>query len=170
MVKSEHDIHAALEKWLKRADRVVIAGIGNPIRRDDFVGVKIVQDLEGKVSDKVSLLECETVPEGFMQEIVDIKPSHVLLVDAAILGLKPGDTRLVFPEKIMDFPAITTHVLPLRIFCEYITKITEAKIALLLIEPENTEFGEGLTPMVQDVAEKVVFILRKLCEIHKERS
>jgi hydrogenase 3 maturation protease len=162
LVKSENNIQDALEKWFTDADRVVIAGIGNPIRRDDFVGVKIVQNLEGKISDKVSLLECETVPESFMQEIVDIKPSHVLLIDAAILGLKPGETRLVFPEQVTDFPAITTHVLPLRIFCEYITKMTEAKIALLLIEPENTEFGEGLTSTVQDVAEKVLVVLRNI--------
>jgi len=162
LAKSEYNIQDALEKWFTDADKIVIAGIGNPIRRDDFVGVKIVQDLESKVSDKVSLLECETVPENFMQEIVDINPSHVLLVDAAILGLKPGETRLVFPEQVTNFPAITTHVLPLRIFCEYITKMTEAKIGLLLIEPENTEFGEGLTPTVQAVAEKVVVVLQKL--------
>jgi hydrogenase 3 maturation protease len=162
LAKREYNIQDVLEKWFTDAGRVVIAGIGNPIRRDDFVGVKIIQDLEGKVSDKVTLLECETVPESFMQEIVDINPSHVLLVDAAILGLKPGETRLVFPEQVTNFPAITTHVLPLRIFCEFITKMTEAKIALLLIEPEDTEFGEGLTQAVQAAAEKVVVVLRKL--------
>ncbi len=162
MVKSEYNIHDALEKWFADAERVVVAGIGNPIRRDDFVGVKIVQDLEERVSDKVSLLECETVPESFMQEIVDIKPSHVLLIDAAILGLKPGEIRLIYPEQVSDFPAITTHVLPLRIFCEYIAKMIKTKIALLLIEPENTDFGEGLTSITQDVAKKVVTVLRKL--------
>ena len=162
MANNEYNIQDVLEKWFADADRVVIAGIGNPIRRDDFVGVKLVQDLKGKISDEVRLLECETVPESFMQEIVDINPSHVLLIDAAILGLNPGEIRLVFSEQVKDFPAITTHVLPLRIFCEYITKMTEAKIALLLIEPEDTEFGEGLTPAVQAAAEKVVVVLRKL--------
>jgi len=162
LANKEDSIQDALEKWFTDADRVVIAGIGNPIRRDDFVGVKLVQDLKGKISDEVRLLECETVPESYMQEIVDINPSHVLLIDAAILGLKPGETRLVFPEQITDFPAITTHVLPLRIFCEYITRMTEAKIALLLIEPEDTEFGEDLTPTVQAAAENVVAVLRKL--------
>jgi hydrogenase 3 maturation protease len=155
LAEGEYNVQDALEKWFAGAERVVVAGIGNSIRRDDFVGVKIVQDLAGKVSDKVSLLECETVPESFMQEIVDLNPSHVLLVDAAILGLKPGETRLVFPEQVTNFPAITTHVLPLRIFCEYIKKMTEANIALLLIEPENTEFGEGLTPTVQAVASEL---------------
>jgi len=162
LAKDEYSIQDTLKKWFANAERVVVAGIGNPIRRDDFVGVKIVQNLEDEVSDKVNLLECETVPESFMQEIVDLKPSHVLLVDAAILGLKPGETRLIFPEQITDFPAITTHVLPLRIFCEYITKMTRAKIALLLIEPENTEFGEGLTPTAQAAAEKITKILLEL--------
>jgi hydrogenase 3 maturation protease len=162
LANEKYDLQKALEKWLASAKRVVVAGIGNPIRSDDFVGVKIVQDLQGKIPERVHLIECETVPESFMQEIVDFKPSHVLLVDAAVLGLKPSETRLVFPEQVTDFPAITTHVLPLRIFCEYIAKMTEAKIALLLIEPANVEFGEGLTPEVQVAAEKITQILRKL--------
>jgi len=162
LVKDEYSIQDALKKWFADAERVVVAGIGNPIRRDDFVGVKIVQDLKGKVSKNLCLIECETVPESFMQEIVDLKPSHVLLVDAAVRGLKPGETRLVFPEQVADFPAVTTHVLPLRIFCEYVAKMTETKIALLLIEPENTEFGEGLTSTVQAAAEKITKILLEL--------
>jgi len=162
MANGKYNIQEELKKWLIIAERVVVAGIGNPIRTDDFVGVKVIQNLQGKVPEKVSLIECETVPESFMQEIVDLKPSHVLLIDAAILGLKPGETRLVFPEQVTSFPAVTTHVLPLRVFCEYITKMTEAKIALLLIEPENTEFGEGLTSTVQAVAEKITKILLEL--------
>jgi hydrogenase 3 maturation protease len=162
LVKNEYSIQDALKEWFAGADKVVVAGIGNPIRSDDFVGVKIVQDLKGKVPENVHLIECETVPESFMQEIVDLKPSHVLLIDAAVLGLKPGETRLVFPEQVTNFPAITTHMLPLRIFCEYITKMTETKIALLLIEPENTEFGEDLTPEVQKAAEKIMEILLEL--------
>ena len=139
----------------------MVAGIGDSIRSDDFVGVKIVQDLQGKVPKNVCLIECETVPESFMQEIVDLNPSHVLLIDAAILGVKPGETRLVFPEQVADFPAITTHVLPLRIFCEYITQATRAKIVLLLIQPGKTEFGEGLTSEVDAAAKKSTGMLLK---------
>jgi Ni,Fe-hydrogenase maturation factor len=53
-------------------------------------------------------------------------------------------------------------VLPLRIFCEYIAKETGAKIALLLIEPENTEFGEGLTPQISSSAKNIVRILLEI--------
>ena len=162
MTKGKYDVQKALKKWLANAERVVVAGIGNPIRMDDFVGVKIVQDLKGKVSERIFLIECETVPESFLQPIVTFNPTHVLLIDAAILELKPGETRLMDPERIADFPAISTHMLPLRIFCEYLTATTKAKIALLLVEPKNVEFGEGLTPDVQAAAEKITNILLKL--------
>jgi len=162
LTKGEYDLQKKLKDWLAGAERVVVAGIGNPIRTDDFVGVKIVQDLEGKVSEKIHLLECETVPESFLEPIIEFNPTHVLLIDAAFLGLKPGAARLIDPERIADFPAVTTHMLPLRIFCEYITKMAGAKIALLLIEPKNAEFGEGLTPEVQAAAERITTVLLKL--------
>ncbi len=157
-----YHLSAELRSWLSNAKSVVIAGIGNSIRYDDFVGLKIVQDLQGKVSDKIHLIECETVPESFMDEIVNMKPSHVLLIDAAMLGLKPAEVRLYDAQKVIDFPAISTHMLPLRVFCDYITKLTEAKLALLLIQPKMVDFGEGLSPEVTLVAEQIEKLLLRL--------
>ena len=162
MAKGDYDFRKELKKWLTKSSKIVVAGIGNTIRMDDFVGVKIVQDLQGKVPKNVYLIECETVPESFMDEIVELKPSHVLLIDAAVMELKPGEVRLFDAEKVTSFPAISTHMLPLRVFCEYITQLSGAKIALLLIEPCNTEFGEGLTREVQETAEKITSAILKL--------
>lgn len=159
MTKGKTDFTKELQKWLANHGKVVIAGIGNPIRSDDFVGVKIIQDLQGKLPRNVCLIECETVPESFMDEIVNLKPSHVLLIDAAVMELKAGEIRLFDAEKVTDFPAISTHMLPLRVFCEYITQMSGAKIALLLIEPGNTDFGEGLTPKVSTSAKQIIKIL-----------
>jgi hydrogenase 3 maturation protease len=155
-------IQKVLRKWLSDAEKVVVAGIGNPIRTDDFVGVEIVRGLQGKVSEKTCLIECETVPESYIQQIVDFNPTHILLIDAAVLGLKPGESRLIKPEKLASFPAFSTHMLPLRIFCEYLTKTTGAKIALLLIEPKKTDFGEGLTTEVEISAQHAVDVLIEL--------
>jgi hydrogenase 3 maturation protease len=159
--REEYSIQEELKKWLSGAKRVVVAGIGNPIRMDDFVGVKIVQDLREKVSDKVLLIECETVPESSIQEIVDFKPTHVLLIDSAILDLKPGKARLTDCEQLTNFQSISTHDLPLRIFCEYVSKMTGARIVLLLIVPEKTDFGEGLSTEVKAAAENIVRVLTK---------
>ena len=162
LVEVNYDVKKELKKWLSDAEKVVVAGIGNSIRMDDFVGVKIVQDLQGKLSDRVYLIECETVPESFIQEIMDFNPTHILLIDAAILGLKPGESRLIKPEQLTDFPVFSTHMLPLRIFCEYLDKTTKAKIALLLIEPKKTDFGERLTDEVETEAKEIANFLIKL--------
>ena len=66
MVSRDRNVEKELRTWLSCARRVVVAGVGNPIRMDDFVGVKIVRDLQGKVSERVLLIECETVPESFV--------------------------------------------------------------------------------------------------------
>jgi hydrogenase 3 maturation protease len=157
-----NNLEKELQTWLSGATKVVVAGVGNAIRMDDFVGVKIVQDLTGKVSSKVHLIECETVPESFMDEIIEAKPSHVLLIDAAILGLQPGEVRLYDVEKLTNLPSISTHTLPLRVFCDYINQMAKTKIALLLIEPKNTEFGEGLSSEVAFSAHRIVGLLLKI--------
>ncbi len=151
-----------LERWFSGAKKVVVAGIGNPIRGDDYVGMKILEDLKGKVPNKVLLLECETVPESFLLDIEEFHPTHVLLIDAALQGLNAGEAKLVQVGQIAEFSAVTTHILPLNLFCDYITQTTGAKISLLLIEPKNMEFGEGLSPEVKASALKLTDTLLEL--------
>ena len=155
----ELQVEQELKNWFSDAKKVAIAGIGNPIRSDDYVGLKIVQDLQEKVSSDVLLLECETVPETYISDIQQFQPTHVLLIDAAFLNLKEGEMQLVKSDQIASFPAITTHLLPLHIFCDLIQSITGAKILLLLIQPGNIAFGEGLTLEVEETAKKVTSLL-----------
>ena len=112
--------------------------------------------------DTVLLLEAETVPESYLSEIEEFKPTHVLLIDAAFLGLRHGESVLMDSEKIADYSAMTTHLLPMRIFCEYIKQATGAKIALLLIEPKSMEFSEGLTMEVQAASQRLTKMLVEL--------
>ena len=162
MTKADYNLQPVLKKWLNKSKKVVIAGIGNPIRNDDYIGVKIVHELKNKVPSRVQIYECETVPESFLEPIIELNPTHVLLIDAAILRLKPGTIKLINPEQIINFSPITSHTLPLRVFCEFIKKTTESKIALLLIEPKNTDFGEKISPEVQKAAEKILTLLLKI--------
>jgi hydrogenase 3 maturation protease len=151
-----------LKNWFVDAKKIVVAGIGNPIRSDDYVGLKIIENLRGKVPETVCLLQCETVPENYLSEIENFKPTHVLLVDAAFLELKPGEASLVDSERMMDYSAISTHALPLKIFCEHLKKATAAKIGLLLSEPKDMDFGEGLSVEVEAEAERLTKLLLEL--------
>lgn len=160
--KTERSGAQRLRNWLKNAKKVVVAGIGNPIRTDDFVGVRIVQDLKARVSKNVLLIECETVPESFIQEIVAFDPTHILLIDAALLELAPGHWKLFDPQRLTVSSAYSTHMLPLRVFCEYLSTATKARISLLLIQPKSTDFGEGLSPEIRVSAEEIRKVLQEV--------
>jgi len=155
-------IEDKLGTWLSDAKRVVIAGIGNPLRKDDFVGVKIVRSLQGRVSKSVYLIECETVPESFIEQIAEFNPTHILLIDAALLDDKPGVSKLVGSDQLANRPAVSTHALPLQIFCEYLRKTTGAKIAMLAIQPKDASFGEGLTTEVEKTSTEMTGLLSRI--------
>ncbi len=152
-------IEDTLKTWLSDARRVVVVGIGNPLRRDDFIGVEIVRNLHEKVSRSVYLIECETVPESFIEPITAFKPTHLLIIDAAMLNLNPGSSKLIKPDQMVERLAISTHALPLRIFCEYLAKTTEAEIALLGIQPKDASFGEGLTAELRKASVRLASLL-----------
>ncbi|HDJ04495.1 hydrogenase maturation peptidase HycI [Candidatus Bathyarchaeota archaeon] len=158
------DIESALKAWLSGVERVVIVGVGNPLRMDDHAGVEVVKALKKKLKNsRVRLFECESVPEDFIEPITDFKPTHILLVDAALLGEKPGFLKLMNPKEIEMIP-ISTHTLPLSILSEYLVEETGAKVALLAIQPKETGFGEGLTEELSEAVERTASMLAGVLE------
>lgn len=160
--KQTMNVEQSLRNWFSGAKKVVVVGIGNPFRRDDNIGVQIIKKLQGKVSNLVYLIEAETIPESYMHQIAAFKPSHILLIDAGIINRQSGTATLADPTQLIRKTSISTHTLPLRIFCDYITQATAAKIALLIIQPQDTSFGEGLTLPLEQTAKKLTKLLQTL--------
>ena len=139
------------------AGRVTIVGFGNTLRRDDGVGIVVVRALRAVNLSCVQLIEDEAVPEDRIPEIELFKPTHVLIIDAALLGLSPGSTVFRVSLESSRTP-VSTHALPLRLF-EYLEQNLSSKVALLLIEPLDITFGEGMTPMMQKVSSELLAIV-----------
>jgi hydrogenase 3 maturation protease len=142
--------------WLSGYTRVVIVGVGNPLRRDDGVGVEAVKRLRGRIAnDAVLLLESESVPESFIEPIVAFNPSHILIVDAALMGLESGSMKLTDTADVLGV-TVSTHALPIQVFCIYLAQVTQSKIALLLIQPKNVNFGEELSTELEKAVTRIV--------------
>lgn len=156
------ELEIDLKDWFSGFKSAVIVGIGNPLRRDDFVGTKIVRNMRNKISASVNLIECETVPESFMQPIIKLNPSHILIVDAALLNQEPGTAKLVSHTELKEQQVVSTHALPLRVSCQHLEQMTEAKIALLLIQPKDTSFGESLTQKLEKTAKLLAEFLSEI--------
>ena len=156
-------IEQQLKNWFSDRDNVVVAGIGNSLRGDDYAGLKIAENLQTKVSNNVCVIDCETVPENYLIDIQNFHPTHILLIDAALIGTQPGETKLVKATTIAGNSTFSSHGLPLRLFCEYITKLLpDVKISLLLIEPANMDFGYELSPQVQITVDMLTEVLQSL--------
>lgn len=156
-----------LKKWVQNCPKLVVLGIGNPLRGDDASGLEILKQLRGRVSKKrVRLIDAGTMPENFTGEVKRFKPSHVLLVDAASFGAEPGGVRLVPPEDIAGV-AVSTHALPLSLFAEVVQKTVKARVLLLGVQPKTADFVEGLTPELKkatkSIAEHLVELLSEVC-------
>jgi hydrogenase 3 maturation protease len=134
--------------------RVVIVGVGNPIRGDDAVGPRIIELLEEKPMKDVLLLNTESVPEAFTGKVEEFKPTHVLMVDAANFRGEPGETKLITGEQIGG-QAISTHSLPLNIFITYIEKSLNVSVLLLGIQPMSIGLGEPMTEPLETAAVSV---------------
>lgn len=158
MTKKYESVKQELRAWFSDANKVVVLGVGSSLRRDDFIGVEIVKELRNKVPNKIHLIECETVPESFIEPIVELKPTHILIIDAALLNLPPGSSMLVEPGKIKG-GLVSSHALPLSILSEYLSKETGARISLLAVQPKETAFGEGLTEELEEALKGIVELL-----------
>jgi hydrogenase 3 maturation protease len=141
--------------------RVVLVGVGNPMRGDDGVGVKIIERLQEMDLTGVMLLNTETVPEAFTGKVESYEPTHVLLLDAANFGGLPGETRLI-DSKHIGGHAISTHSLPLNIFISYIEKSLGITVLLLGIQPKNITFGEEMTPELAEASIRIAETLRRV--------
>jgi len=142
-------IKSDLKSWLRGCSRLIILGIGNPLRGDDSLGLRIANNLRGKTPKNVKVIYGGITPENFVGKIKRFKPSHVLMIDAAHFGGKPGEPRLIPPENTSGI-ALSTHVMPLYILAWLIQKETSAKVILLGIEPKNLNLGEEISPEVEE--------------------
>ena len=163
MLHSSQPLSAITEElalWLRGASRIVIMGIGNPLRRDDFVGMAVIKQLAPAALPNVRLIETGEVPENYLDAVVRVRPSHVLLIDAGEFEAPPGSVRLVSPTKVAGL-SLSTHALPLSLVSEYLEKRTKATIALLTIQPKVLDFGEGLSEELSRVVKEVSEAIRR---------
>ena len=157
-MENEESFEEQLKAWLFSAEKVAIVGVGNTMRRDDASGVEIVKLLRGRVSERVSLVEAETMPENYIDPLIEFRPSHILVIDSGLMRKKPGSAKLLKPNENTKTP-ISTHMLQLEVFCAYLEKAIGAKILLLVVQPKDTSMGEGMTREITKAGDRISDLL-----------
>jgi hydrogenase 3 maturation protease len=150
-----------ISSFFKEARRVVVVGIGSEFRGDDAAGVLVARNLKKCVkSPNVLVIEAGVAPENFTSEIRKFRPSHIILIDAADFGAKPG-TFIFTDSSAAIGQSISTHKLPLSILSDYLHAQTSAKVLLVGIQPARAELSSEMCEEVKGAVDEVVDALVK---------
>ena len=151
-----------LNDFLKDFEKLIVLGVGNELKCDDGVGPYIIKKLkEEDIEDEKKLLfiNAETVPENFTGKIRKEKPTHLIIVDACLMGGEPGDMKIVNKNDFANI-GISTHSMSLSFFVRYLEKGTDFGIIFVGIEPESMDYADEPTLKVENAANEFINILK----------
>jgi hydrogenase maturation protease len=143
----------------KRAAPLHLVGVGNPIKKDDSVGLFIVAKLRRKLGarpNKLIRIHPPLTTELLFSKI-SLRTGSLIIFDAVEQNSAPGS--IVFAN-IVDtrFGYFATHNVPLNL------SERMANIFVLGIQPDDIEVGEGLSEVALCSANEVIAKLETFIE------
>jgi hydrogenase maturation protease len=139
--------------------KIAVIGIGNILRRDDGIGVVVLESL-------LKFYKCENIDYfNFAAASFDLLNKiklydAVLLIDGVSAGFAVGKLRICLLEDIDYHPDkfnSSTHEFNLKNFFELTRRLgIESKIYLAGIQVEDISFGEGLSNALAQKKDEIV--------------
>jgi hydrogenase 3 maturation protease len=134
----------------------ILLGIGNILRGDDGAGSYLARIFygEGWVS-----IDGGTMPENFTSVIRKKHPSLLALVDAADMGLPPGEFRRIPLDRVADV-SLGTHGASLTSFISYVSSFVD-EVIFIGIQPETIHDSPSLSHPVKKAADRLKILLQE---------
>ena len=149
-----------LDDFLRHAERIVIIGMGNELRADDAIGLLVVRLLKPYSHNRLHVFEGHMTPDVFIAPACAAHPTHLLIVDAAMLHKKPGAWQVIFPKEVKE-GLFTTHAIPAIEVAAEIQRRCGAKVAFLGIQPKSRDIALSQSKECLHAAEEIVDIIRR---------
>ncbi|MCS7282253.1 MAG: hydrogenase maturation protease [Anaerolineae bacterium] len=145
--------------------RVLILGLGNPLRGDDGVGPRVVAELRRRgLPEGVEAVDGGTLGLDLLYLLEGW--DQVIIVDAAILGRNPGEFLRFTPEDahlVGSLASLSSHSAGLAETLALARALGRAlpEIIIYGIQPERMDWEEGLSPAVEAALPRLVKEIRK---------
>ena len=145
--EEEKNILLFLKEKISFYKNSLLLGLGNILRGDDGVGVKIVQNLKDKIC--LRTLNVENAIENYLDKIKKTNPDFLLIIDAGDFS-KKSRFWLFSSKEIKDSALYFTHNTSLELTLQYLQKKKNFDILILGIKAKNCFFGEDLGKSTQE--------------------
>jgi len=146
---------------ITKSDRHLIICMGNEIKGDDAVAIKLGNQLQ-KSMDNV--LVVHNVPGSFTGKIVKYKPDMLIFIDAVdISGLEPGTILQIPRDKIVSSGSMTTHYQEFGDLMKLMEKELgyELEIVYLGIQIKQIELLQPMSVEVESSLNKLLQVFQK---------
>jgi len=130
--------------------RVLVAGVGNVLRRDDGFGPAVVAEL-GDLPDGVRMVETGIGGVALLQELLSEPLEGLIVVDAMDRGARPGTVFVLIPDVTETEYVPDVHLAnPDRVLSMALSMgVLPARVVIVGCQPEDTEeIGEPMTACV----------------------
>lgn len=134
---------------LKDSEKVVFMGVGEEKLTDDGVGPYIISELLEYASESILFINAGVDPMARINEIIEFKPTHLVLIDTCTYNGPPGTVALLEREHLAEYVPISSHTIPLHVVIDFlIEKLPESSLSVFMIGivPESLE---GFTELTQ---------------------
>ncbi len=131
----------------------LIIGLGNPLRGDDGIGVRVVQMLADEaLPESVEVVEGGTLGLGLVSLMEGRR--RVILVDAANVGQRPGGFLRFTPQEVRLLGSdqhLSIHNAGLRDALQLAEtlELLPDEIVIYGMQPENLDWDDDLSPEVE---------------------
>jgi hydrogenase 3 maturation protease len=111
------------------------------------------QEIEKLHLPNVRVFFAGTVPESMTGPLREYQPDHVLFLDSADMGARPGTIDMVRPGRIRA-DLFSTHALPLSVVMGYIEQDLKTNVTLLGIQPALPRHDSGQSDELSENLER----------------
>ena len=145
-----------MRKSIQPGQKVALLGVGSTLRSDDAAGMYFIELLDGLLEqDRVLFIAGSTAPENFTGVIKEFAPDKLFIVDAAHMGLLPGEVRMV-PACDIAGVSFSTHMLPIPVMLKYLESESGCEVVFIGIQPKCTDQGLSMCEEVKMGTERLV--------------
>jgi hydrogenase 3 maturation protease len=138
-----------LRRRLDGALRIAIVGIGDELSPVDRLGMLAAHEIEKLHLPGIKVFFAGTMPESMTGPLRIFHPDHVLLLDSADMGARPGTIAIIKPGKI-HASLVSSHALPLSVVMKFIAEDSKTRVILLGIQPDTARQNTGLSAPDRD--------------------
>jgi hydrogenase maturation protease len=156
--------------------KTLILGLGNPLLRDDSIGLRVVQELRVRLGDKPDIVVSEDYWGGLrlMERMIGF--DRAIIIDAIRTDAEPGTIHLLSPNDIPTQRSTSAHDVNLPTALELGRQAgaqlpPPGEILIVGVEAADVQtFDEALTPEVEIALPQAVEAVLSALDREREKS